>query len=273
MNPRLKTKRSEGFTLLEVLISAAVIMIGIFGIAGAVALSEQLVKQSFRSDMAANCGRAALETMLAQDWIEELNDDGLSSTSGYNYNWSPGFGSAPNVKSNAANKMFTEDFDCADHLKQSNEGVDLESNPPQYDTSLNGDYSWVGTVRKIENKDYCEVSAAVTYKRSRSENGGFEINKITGVSITDSYGVLSVQGTFGSGDVEEFKAGQYVYMVNSAGSYGHWYRIENIYSDGGTIYMQFHGMQWLSGKSGATIYTPGGVVGVYTQFVPIQVRR
>ena len=74
MNPTRKTKRTEGFTLLEVLISAAVIMIGIFGIAGAVALSEQLVKQSFRSDMAANCGRAALETMLAQDWIEELND-------------------------------------------------------------------------------------------------------------------------------------------------------------------------------------------------------
>lgn len=279
---RFISRKRGGFTLLEVLVSTSVIMIGVFGIAGAIALSQQLVKQSFRSDMAANCGRAALATMVAQNWLDDFDVEGLASSTTYNYNWNPGFGSQKS-KTNGNlliagfnTKSQTEDFDCVDHLRQNNVNLDLEQNPPNYDLDLTSDYTWVGTIRKINGCDYCEVSAAVTYKRFRSSNGNYGTARITGVSIEDHFGVLSAQGTL-AGDEEEmeqFKAGQYVYLTNSGGTFGHWYRIDNLFAEGSVMRMQLHGPRWPdSTASNASIVTPGGVVAVYSRIVPIQGRN
>ena len=50
---RYSSHKRAGFTLLEVLIATSVIMVGIFGIASAIALCEQLFKTSFLYNNAA----------------------------------------------------------------------------------------------------------------------------------------------------------------------------------------------------------------------------
>lgn len=262
-------KRS-GFTLLEVLVSTSVIMIGIFGIAGAVALSGQLVKQSFRSDMAANCGRAALRTMITQNWLDDFEDGAATTTC--TYNWNPNFGTSKNKgNANAGNsyeaKLKYEDFDCVDHLKQNNAGRNLEEYPPYYDLSLTSDYSWAGTIRKISNSDYAEVAAAISYKRPRNDRVGLGFSVS---NISDTLGVVNLTiSTTGNNadDLEYLKPGHYVYLTN--GTIGHWYRIGTFYAGE----MQLHGPQWEGGSGSGNIYTPGNVVAVYSQIVPLQVRK
>lgn len=114
---RMNSRRS-GFTLLEVLVSTSVIMIGIFGIAGAIALSEQLVMNSFRADMAANCGRAALETMVTQNWMENVESSSAGSIA--YYNWMPGQIRGTQNRNDA--DTISEDFNCSDHIRQNNAG-------------------------------------------------------------------------------------------------------------------------------------------------------
>ncbi len=252
--------RKSGFTLLEVLISTSVIMVGVFGIAGAIALSEQLVKNSLRCDMVANCGRAALETMVTQNWLGDL--DGLNEGNVKYYNWGDG--------SSTANRQ-KEDFNCSDHIRQNNAGVDLEANPPQYDLSLKGDYTWVGTIRKCEN-GYCEVSAAVTCKRPTSGN------EVISASVTlgkNGYSDILTAKVSGISDenAEELKAGQYVYLRSSGtNSEAHWYRINSVYPDtDGVLSLELRGPHWTGGGNGE-VQTPGGVLAAYTQVVPMQLR-
>ncbi len=262
--------RRGGFTLLEVLVSTSVIMIGIFGIAGAIALSEQLVLNSFRADMAANCGRAALETMVTQNWMDQVR--GKSNGDIVYYNWMPG--QIRGRENRTADDMNGEDFNCSDHIRQNNSGVDLGSNPPQYDISLNGDYTWVGTIRRIST-NYCEVSAAVTCRRSTK---GTEYISASVSNIRDDFGNVYVQASASSLTdeyLEDIRTGEFVYLTNSSNSssasQAHWYQISSMYTDGGTIHMTLRGPQWIGGGSGQ-IFTPGGVIGAYTQIVPMQLR-
>ncbi|MDO4630103.1 MAG: prepilin-type N-terminal cleavage/methylation domain-containing protein, partial [Planctomycetia bacterium] len=232
MQMHSRCEKRKGFTLLEVLVSTSVIMIGVFGIAGAVALSGQLVKQSFRSDMAANCGRAALRTMITQNWLEDFEEAGAGAAT-YTYNWNPSFGTFKDKSGTMAingyeARMKYEDFDCVDHLKQNNEGRNLDEYPPYYDLSLTSDYSWTGTIRKISNSDYAEVTAAVSYKRNRKDKIGLSFSAS---SISDDLGVVNLQvSAQGSNedDLEYLKPGHYVYLTN--GTLGHWYRIGTFYA-------------------------------------------
>ncbi len=259
--------RKSGFTLLEVLISTSVIMIGVFGIAGAIALSEQLVKNSLRCDMAANCGRAALKTMITQNWIDDLDDLNEGSTKYYNWN-------GDTSSNNQEQDRKKEDFNCSDHLRQDNRNVDLEESPPQYNTSLKGDYTWIGTIRKLENS-YCEVSAAVTCKRALSASENAISATVTLEQNGDYSDVLTAKvgnNSLSDENAEELKAGQFVYLLSSgANSQAHWYRMNSIYSHNGTIYIELRGPFWDGGTSGQ-IRTPGGVIAAYTQIVPTQLR-
>ena len=253
--------KRAGFTLLEVLIATSVIMVGIFGIASAIALCEQLFKTSFRADMAANCGRAALETMLAEDFLDEFDIPGGNATPALKTcNWT--IGSSTLTLSNEQNNA--ADFQCEDHLRQNNAGIDLEQNPPNYDTTLKSDYAWVGTIQKI-NSEYCEVTAAVAYKPDRS---GTQCSCLTfnATSISDSMGVVRAQITGNSDDLERLAVGQHVFLWTNSG--GHWYRIGSFYNG----QLELYGPQWTFNVTSGNIYTPGGVVGTYTQIVPIQNR-
>lgn len=264
---RMNSRRS-GFTLLEVLVSTSVIMIGIFGIAGAIALSEQLVMNSFRADMAANCGRAALETMVTQNWMENVESSSAGSIA--YYNWMPGQIRGTQNRNDADTN--SEDFNCSDHIRQNNAGRDLENNPPHYDKTLNGDYTWIGTIRRLSS-NYCEVSAAVTCRRSTKGTSYISANVD---SIRDDFGNVYARITSLSEEYqEEIRTGEYVYLMDSNGtnsaSHAHWYHISSMYNDGGSIYLTLRGPQW-TGNSTGQILTPGGVLGAYTQVVPINLR-
>lgn len=257
--------KRAGFTLLEVLIATSVIMVGIFGIASAIALCEQLFKTSFRADMAANCGRAALETMVTENFMKDNFTPSATLTNPVlkTCNWTAGTNS--NLTLSDSQKT-AADFECKDHLRQNNSLKTDEEDPPNYDTTLKSDYSWVGTIHQISG-EYCEVSAAVAYKPERT---GTQCRGISiGVSsISDNMGVVRVQintNGINSDDLERLVVGQYVFLWSNTG--GHWYRIGSFYGD----QMELYGPQWTYAASG-NIYTPGGVVGTYTQIVPIQNR-
>jgi len=265
---RFANHKRAGFTLLEVLIATSVIMVGIFGIASAIALCEQLFKTSFRADMAADCGRAALKTMLAQDFLDEFDaDSSVDSASTFTRtlrtcNWRVGTTTELTLSSE---EKEAADFDCKDHLRQNNSGINLEENPPNYDTSLKSDYAWVGTIQQISS-EYCEISAAVAYKPERN---GSQCGCISASasSISDDMGVVRIQiANANNDDLERLVVGQYVFLW--AGSEGHWYRIDSFYDN----QMELHGPEWTSSTRSGNIYTPGGVVAVYTQIVPIQTR-
>ena len=274
-----RNHKRAGFTLLEVLIATSVIMVGIFGIASAIGLCEQLFKTSFRSDMAADCGRAALETMLAENFIDGNFTPSATFTTPVlkTCNWTAGSNSNLTLSND---QQTAADFECKDHLRQNNAGINLEENPPNYDTTLKSDYSWVGTINQISG-EYCEVSAAVAYKRYRNANGTFETLQNSG-SIKDNYGVINAEvseswrgstGTSSDDMSEQIQAGHFVLLAKD--NIAHWYRIDNVYTIGGIMYLQLHGPGWKKAESGisdVTFYTPGGVVGVYTQIVPIQNR-
>lgn len=262
--------RKSGFTLLEVLISTSVIMIGVFGIAGAIALSEQLVKNSMRSDMAANCGRAALKTMITMNWVDEL--DGVNKGSTKYFNWD-----GDSQTGDLDRDREKEDFYCSDHLRQDNRDVDLEQSPPRYNTSLKGDYSWIGTVRRLEN-DYCEISAAVTSKRAVTASESAISATVTLEQNPYSDVLLAkITNSMSDENAEELKAGQFVYLLSTSSTStdkaapAHWYRMSSVYSYGGAIYLELRGPHWTGGTSGQ-IRTTGGVVAAYTQIVPIQMR-
>lgn len=263
---RYSSHKRAGFTLLEVLIATSVIMVGIFGIASAIALCEQLFKTSFRADMAADCGRAALKTMLAEDFLKDFDTTAGGGTFTpvlKTCNWTVGTSANMNL---TTNQKDAADFKCKDHMRQNNNGIDLEQNPPNYDTSLTGDYAWVGTVHQVSS-EYCEVSAAVAFKPERT---GTQCGCVSiGVSsISDSMGVVRAQisGGANADDLERLVVGQYVFLWTSAG--GHWYRIGSLYNN----QLELYGPQWTSTTSSGNIYTPGGVVSAYTQIVPIQNR-
>lgn len=261
MMNRYSSHKRGGFTLLEVLIATSVLMIGIFGIASAIALCEQLFKTSFRADMAADCGRAALETMLTENFMDGNFTPSATFTTPTlkTCNWTVGSSNLTltNAQKDAA------DFKCKDHLRQNNAGIDLEQNPPNYDLTLVSDYAWVGTIHQISG-EYCEVSAAVAFKPNRS---GTQCDCLTfnATSISDNTEVVRVSFTGDTDDMERLVAGHYVFLWSNTG--GHWYRIGSIYNG----QMDLYGPQWTYASSGK-IYTPGGVVAAYTQIVPIQNR-
>lgn len=261
---RYSSHKRAGFTLLEVLIATSVIMVGIFGIASAIALCEQLFKTSFSADMAADCGRAALETMLTENFMDGNFTPSATFTTPTlkTCNWTVGTSSAltlTNTQKDAA------DFKCKDHLRQNNAGIDLDANPPNYDLTLTSDYAWVGTIHQISG-EYCEVTAAVAYKpeREATQCGCISV----GVSsISDNMGVVRAQLNGGNSDeLERLTAGQYVFLWTNSG--GHWYRIGSIYNG----QLELYGPQWTYSATSGHIYTPGGVVAAYTQIVPIQNR-
>lgn len=237
----ISTHKHQAFTLLEVLIATSIIMVGIFGIASAIGLSGQIVIQSFRADMVANGGRAALQALLASDFIK--NNSGNSVVF-----------EAPD----------TDNYDIGkDHLKQ--KSIREEDTPPTYDLTLNGDYTWVRTYSRISNA-YCEVSAAVAYKATNSGNNPISAGVTiqgSNVGVSDAMNI-SVSYT---DSMENFEAGEYVFLFNS--NEGHWYRIESLISEGNLMYLTVSGPQFQN-DTPSNLKTTGGIKGVYSQVVPIE---
>ena len=256
------TKLRQGFTLLEVLISAMIVTIGILGIASLIPASKYQINEAIRADMAANIGRAAIKTLIAMgaarsDFgnsdITTPNRANTGITNTFGYNWT-------RTTTVPTNDVLIHDFFCSDDLVQ-NEKLTMmdETGRPVYDSTLKGDYEWIGTVRRCEKSQtsYCEISAAVSYKRPATPS------KCTGSH--QSGNIFTIR--FTSGDAAEFVPGRWVYVYNAEAA--HWYRITDISMQVG--YVHLAGPDW-DATPAVTIWTPGNVLAAYTEIVPIYTR-
>ncbi|MDO4570454.1 MAG: prepilin-type N-terminal cleavage/methylation domain-containing protein [Planctomycetia bacterium] len=252
-------KNRKGFTLLEVLISAMVITIGVLGVAALIPAAKYQMNEAVKADMSANCGRAALKTMVTMDWLREYEDGG-SVFKCVNWSGPAGASSTPNSGVSAA------DYECSDDIQSNEYFYDHDRLLPFFDTALTGNFQWVGTIVKIGSTGWCEISAAVCYKRPQSEIS------VSVSSCTSSYGRLCVEGTVsGHTDTATLKAGDYIFLYNS--SRGFWYKIINCTFEGSnSVDLDLSGPNWSPGSSGLKAKTPGNVAGVYSELVPITTK-
>lgn len=278
----------KGFTLLEVLISAMVIMVGILGVATLIPASKYQINEAVKADMAATIGRSALKMIITQNWMSQFEEPELtgggtdqhslpshdkSIGKAYCFNWDS------HEEGGETGHTHEEDTDIADfHCS-----CDLVPDPskytegeeaPVYNTSLHGKFEWSATIRKIETS-YYEISAAVSYQRGsslQSGNSGEDISEGPKDIATFSLSNGSIEGNNlkikHTGDYE-FRPGEWIYVSNS--STGHWYKILQIAFEEDEAFFMLQGPYWNSG-SGLTVDTPGNVIAVYTEVVPYPSR-
>ena len=265
---RLQIKLQRAFTLLEVLISGVVVSVGLLGIASLIPASKYQINEAIKADMAAQIGRAGLKVLITmsaprndfggENGVQQTpnRDDRMVTTNVFGYNWDGHAASAPLV----------QDFKCSTDLVPNPSMFRPDEDPPYYDSALQGNFEWVGTIRKIQ-EGYCEVSAAVCYRRPEAEislsgthlgNNCFQVN----VNITEDM-------------AKELGVGRWVYVYQ--GSKAHWYRIVDSSLNTDTKYLQLAGPHWgtvgtEASSNQVTIRTPGGVIAVYTEIVPIFCR-
>ncbi|MDO4585077.1 MAG: prepilin-type N-terminal cleavage/methylation domain-containing protein [Planctomycetia bacterium] len=283
----------KGFTLLEVLISAMVIMVGILGVATLIPASKYQINEAVKADMAATIGRSALKTMITQNWMVYLTDEAedghlaevepVRKNQTYWFNWGEHSHDSEGDHAGEGGAMVA-DFHCTNDLVPDPSKYTEGEDPPYYDTSLHGKFEWSGTIRKIE-PSFCEISAAVSYQRGES----VEISSANMLNDND----LEVTHT---GDYE-FRPGEWIYVSNS--NYGHWYKIIQLSAgDNNKLYFTIQGPRWGASGSGGgsgedisgppvdistpltvstrsnsvSIATPGNVIAVYTEVVPCGIR-
>lgn len=263
---RLQSKLQHAFTLLEVMISGVVVSVGLLGIASLIPASKYQINEAIKADMAAQIGRSGLKVLITMtaprnDFGGENgaqptpNRDKTITNNIFGYNWDGGAAGAPNV----------QDFKCSTDLVPNESMFRPDEDPPYYDPSLRGNYEWVGTIRRIG--DYCEVSAAVCYRRPEGEIS------IGGTHLGNN--CFQVTGTLNNDIAKELSVGRWVYVYQ--GSNGHWYRIVDSSLNTETKYLQLAGPHWGTVGTEATsnqvtIRTPGGVIAAYTEIVPIFCR-
>ncbi|MDO4574575.1 MAG: prepilin-type N-terminal cleavage/methylation domain-containing protein [Planctomycetia bacterium] len=259
-------RNRNGFTLLEVLISAMVIMVGILGIATLIPASKYQINESVKADMAANYGRATLKTLVTQreEWLDEL-----SSTITY-HNWNGGTGGAwSNSTISEIAKATGTDFFCSDDLQIDGTVEAEDGQPPQYLTpeeaqteSIRGKFETVVTIVKLD-EGYCSLGVAVCSNRPLS---GFSLS---GTFQNNGYGGGDIQLDSIPDDLE-IRVGDWVFISNT--TEGYWYRIVGSGLDKGSNYLQVSGPDWVNSSKSVTIASPGNVVGAFTEVVPLYTR-
>ena len=264
---RLQSKLQRAFTLLEVMISGVVVSVGLLGIASLIPASKYQINEAIKADMAAQIGRAGLKVLITMtaprnDFGGEAgaqatpNRDKTLANNIYGYNWDGRAASAPAV----------QDFKCSTDLVPNESMFRPNEDPPFYDPALRGNFAWVGTIRKVQ-EGYCEVSAAVCYRRPEAEIS------ISGTHLGNN--CFQLNAAIAEDTAKELGVGRWVYVYT--GSKGHWYRIVDSSLNTDPKYLQLAGPHWgiVGAEASAnqvTIRTPGGVIAVYTEVVPIFCR-
>ncbi|MDO4550758.1 MAG: prepilin-type N-terminal cleavage/methylation domain-containing protein [Planctomycetia bacterium] len=246
--PCISVRRNvrRGFTLLEVLISCMVIVIGLLGIAALIPAGKIQFAQAMQKDMAANYGRAGLRTIMTSGYLK-------TERNGIQYiNWTAGGGEGNRIYEGKDNGF---DYYCSDDLVS---GEVAHAEYPEYYTDVtysNSNFQWVATVCSLGNGFY-EVSAAVCCRRPTQ---GFT----TTGTFTGGYGggdiTLTVPNTE---DGRVVSSGEWVFV--SSGTYGCWYKVVMTGFDQGSGVISVSGPDW-RGPQGVTVASPGNVVGVYTE--------
>lgn len=244
-----------GFTLLEVLISAIVIMVGLVGIASLIPAGKFQISQALQKDMATNYGRAGLRLIMTSGFLKNNPPQYV--------NWGE---NDVLLRNNRLNDQLDEgvqgsDFDCSDDLViKEVAGAKF----PTYDTHLKPNYEWVATIFDLQN-GYYEVSVAVCHKRpiKINEPGVKEFGgSTTGTLLGRGYGGGDISLADGTLDVQ---AGEWVFVSDN--KQGHWYKVITVAMDQGVNAISISGPDWVGGGTSVKVSTPGKVVGVFTEIM------
>lgn len=257
----------SGFSLLEVLVSVFVVLIGLLGVATMIPAGRYEMTEARNADMGANLSRALLRSVITQintDWTPT----DLSYYITFKGDASPSSVLVANALGKAPLAEYTGNFNNNPVLKGNNDLywtlnddklVQLWSQPDAGGDAVNsgnaafnvaqvmgtGAYTAFATIIPQGNGFY-EVTAGVVYRIAPDDDKTFAVTSQGG-------------GTFTVVGEELPERGQYVLLYGDNNS-PHWYRVENIY--GGFITLQ--GPEWFGGGN-ATMLVPGKVVSVSTR--------
>lgn len=263
--------RQSGFTLLEVLISIFVVLVGLLGVASMIPAGRFELTEARKADMGSNISRALLQSVVAQTNKEKMGSNKHFYVVPTDYakiaSMLQGFSSLTGI-------TFKNDYllNGDDDLLTSQDenqktllfGKSNWSNAGGFDQTTatgTGDYAGFATLVSLSNGFY-EVSAAVNY-RSKDVTD----TSVYGNLTLSEYNSLSGNGKINSTDVSvNLKRGQFVLL--NRGDEWHWMKVDFIADDGSATYITLSGPSWRdSGNPVTKIYVLGDVVSVSSRVV------
>ena len=225
----------QGFSLLEVLVSVFVVLVGLLGVATMIPAGRYEMLQARKADMGADLSRAVMNSVITQisngwnpngqDYYVVANDNGELARrikAGVSRAVAT---SCPQTVNN--NRMFNGDDDVAIIEGDDNKmQVSLENN----EAIGTGQYTACATIVFLGN-GYYEVTGLAVY---RFEEGG---------------------------DTTNYQRGSYLFCADNSGK-KRWYKIDNLYTARGTTFTTAAGEI----KSGVYL---GDVIGISRKVVRI----
>lgn len=268
----------RGVSLVEVLIGAFILAIGLAGLAGLVEVGRYSVIETYKADRSAACGRAVLHDIKTRGIVARA---ALTSNSNMPLLIDP-IGVANGVPTPAGLTPITpqhtasmwerwqDDISKPDPKLASEQYV--RSNPPQ----ARGQYSWIVTINPSVGEDAVkrrsfEASVAVCFARANlavdSKNGTVEGRGIAGGRITINSGYIQV------------KENQWILLTGGTTTerVARWYRVVAANAEDmgngqiGTKMLNVIGPDWDTTALGATvtIHVFENVCAVYTETMSI----
>lgn len=270
----IHSSRQSGFTLLEVLVSIFVVLVGLLGVASMIPAGRFEMTEARKLDMGSNISRALLQSVVAQ--LNKLDKDKFSTGKSYMIAPTDVTTTLQPVMKGAFSDIETAGiFNDIDLLDGNDDVIAAKdgdnktilygesdwSNSGSFDsnsTTGTGDYQGFATVIR-RNNGYYEVTAAVKFKSNDISD-----NTLYGSVGLTGFNTLTGFANFGSTTVS-LERGQYVLV--KAGSEIHWYRIEFAAYDGSSGFISLSGPAWRDSSSSATLYAVGRVVSVSSRIV------
>ncbi|MBR0238403.1 MAG: prepilin-type N-terminal cleavage/methylation domain-containing protein [Thermoguttaceae bacterium] len=227
--------RRHGFSLLEVLVSVFVVLIGLLGVATMIPAGRYEILQARKADMGANLSRAVVNSVVTQ----------ISN------GWNPG------------NKdYYVVAGDNGELARRLTTGLSraVTNKCPQtvYDNrTFNGD----DDISIIEGDDN---RMQISLENNEAIGTGFYTACATIVYLGNGYYEITGLAVYRfeeGGDISNYQRGSYLFCADSAGK-KHWYKIDNLYTARGTTFSTAAGEV----KSGVYL---GDVVGICKKVVRI----
>ncbi len=270
----IHSSRQSGFTLLEVLVSIFVVLVGLLGVASMIPAGRFEMTEARKLDMGSNISRALLQSAVAQ--LNKMEKGKMST--GKSYVIAPTDISSklqPFLKSVISDIETASVFSDSDLLDGNDDVIAASdgnnktilygesdwSNSGSFDsnsTTGTGDYLGFATVIR-RNNGYYEVTAAASYKSKSTD----DTTRYGSVGLSN-FNPTTGSATFGSTTLS-LERGQFVLVKK--GDEIHWYRIEFVSNDGSNGYITLSGPSWRDSSGSATMYVPGNVVSVSSRIV------
>lgn len=250
MSKLIQTCR-QGFSLLEVLVSVFVVLVGLLGVATMIPAGRYEMLQARKADMGADLSRAVVNSIVTQisnGWNPGGNDYYVVA------NYNDGDGSLAEKLKNGISKAVTNKCPQTVSDDRTFNGDDdvaiMEDDNNQFQLALDngkvvgtGAYSACATIVYLGN-GYYEVTGLAVYRYSDLSEGGVS-------------------------DAKDYKRGSYAFFPDESGK-NRWYKIENTYTNGSaTTITTVAGNKSSSGRGGKPFGYLGDVIGISRKVVRI----